>query len=77
MVAGGKRFHGQVADLHAFNFFYRVAGLEETVAQRVAARFGESYFVPGSLFAFQARDLRAGRAREGFDFFEGQQTFQF
>lgn len=75
MMAGGKRFHREVADFYALDFFDWVAGLEEAVAQGVAARFGECDFVPGGVFAFKARDLRAGGAREGFDFFEGQQSF--
>src|SRR5271156_772826 len=73
--AGGQGFERQVADSYAFDFFDRVAGLEQAVAQLVAAGFGERGFVPGGVFSFDARDAGAGGLFEGGGFVEGQESF--
>ena len=75
--ACGEIFEREVADFYALDFFHGMAGLEQAVAQRVAASFGERDFVPRGVFAFDARDARASGLRQAFDFFEGEESFQF
>lgn len=77
MVSGSERFEREISDRHAFHFFNGVARLEKTSAQGIVARFGKRHLIPGSVFPLQADDVRAGRARQAFDFFEGEQCFQF
>ena len=72
MMTGRQRFHREVADLHALDFLDGMAGLEQPVAQGVAARFGKRHFIPRRVFSFDAVDLRARGSRQIFDFFEGQ-----
>jgi hypothetical protein len=63
MMPRRQRFHGEVADFHALDLFNGMAGLEEAVAQGIAAGFGERDFVPRRVFSFDAVDLRARGSR--------------
>ena len=49
--------------------------LEEAVSERVAASFGESHFVPGGVFSFDASNAGAGGLFEGGGFVEGEESF--
>ena len=69
-------FHREVADFHALDFLDGMAGLEQPVAQGVAAGFGKRHFIPRRVFSFDAIDLRASGARQAFDFLKGEQSFE-
>ena len=77
MMSRRKRFESKISDGDAFHFFNRMAGLEQPRAQDIGARFGKRHFIPRGVFPFYADDVCSSRARQAFDFFEGQQGLQF
>src|SRR6202167_521691 len=76
MVSGSERLQHQISDCDTFSFFDGMASLKKTVAQGVASRFGKGHFIPRSILALDAHDVRSGGAREVFDFFKGEESFQ-
>src|ERR1700691_5330475 len=77
MAPGSERLERQISDCDTFSFFDGVASLKKTVAQGVASRFGKGHFIPRSILALDAHDVRSSGARQVFDFFKSEESFQF
>ena len=73
---GFKPLQLEVAHAYAPHLVDGMPGLKKFITQRIAPRLGERHLVPRHFLAPKTRDVRAGSAREAFDFGEREQRLE-